>query len=242
MQFEGIGQCRQIREITVRKVALAAGIAAVCAAAPSVGQASIVVYSGGDDAVSSLAQMTNSVAAETSFAAAVSSASTITFETPVPADVTISGGSITNNSGCGALCGFNTTPSGQNFLLLDGGSVTFTFANPINAFGMYITGLQTDLVPQETLTFNDGSSETINTPTSTGGGGAFLGFTDFGASITSVTYNATNDIVSIDDVQYGSASPTTTAIPEPFSLLLLGPGLAGFAMLRRRRASNSAAS
>lgn len=195
--------------------------------------AGIVVYSGADNDVSSLAQMTNSVAAEGAFAAAVPSASIITFETALPSSVTISGGSITNTtSTCGALCGFNTTPSGQNFLELMGNTSTISFADPIDAFGAYITGLQTDSVPQETVTFNDGSSETIDVPTSTGGGGAFVGFTDFGQDIASVTYDATFDIVALDDIRYAS---TSAAVPEPITISLFGAGLAGAVAMRRRR-------
>jgi hypothetical protein len=182
-----------------------------------------------------LAQMTNSQAAQASFIAATTAAGstlapTITFEVPLPAGVSISGGSTTDNSGCGALCGFNTTPGGAFFRLLVGGTATFTFATPIDAFGTYITGLQTDLVPQETLTFNDGSTQTIDTPTATGGGGAFMGFTDFGKSIVSVSYNATNDIVALDDVLFES-----TAVPEPATLTILASVLLGFGAIRLRR-------
>ena len=221
-----------MKRLSFTKVCITA--AAVLAATVSFpATAAIVTYSGADNAVSSLAAMTNSQAAAASFDAAVPGASRITFDSAVPADVTISGGSITSVSGCGALCGFNTTPAGSMFLLLHGGSTTFSFANPIDAFGVYITGLQTDLVPQETLTFSDGSSRAIDTPASVRGGGAFLGFTDFGASIVSVTYNATNDIVALDDVRYDVPNAT---VPEPATLGLLGLGLAGIGFARRRKA------
>jgi hypothetical protein len=176
--------------------------------------------------------MTSSTAAEASFAAAVPGASLITFETGLPSDVTVSGGSITNNSGCGALCGFNTTPGGQYFYLVEGGSSTFTFSKPIDAFGMYITGLQTNLVPQETLTFSDGATQTIDTPSAINGGGAFMGFTDFGKSIVSVTYNATNDIVALDDVRYASST-----VPEAstWAMMLIGFVGLGFAGYRASR-------
>ena len=165
-----------------------------------------------------------------SFNSAAPGTSVIDFESAVPAGVSISGGSITNNSGCGALCGFNTTSGGQNFLLLFGGSATFTFATPVNAFGFYVSGLQTDLVPTETLTFSDGSSQTINIGPSTGGGDGFVGFTDL-SGVSSVTYNATNDVVAIDDVRYGALS----AVPEPASFALFGAGLLGLGLARRRR-------
>jgi hypothetical protein len=217
------------------KLKLLLAAAAITFGTVSGAQAALVTYTGADDGVSSLAQMTNSVAAETSFSSAAPGDSVITFETAVPSSVTITGGTITNNSGCGALCGFNTTSGGQNFLNLFGGSTTFTFAHPINSFGFYITGLQTNVVGQESLTFSDGSSEVIDTPSSINGGGAFIGFTDLGKSITSVTYSASNDIVSIDDVLYGSASSQGVPEPATWALMLVGIGMAGGALRTARR-------
>jgi hypothetical protein len=203
-------------------------------------QAAIVTYTGADNNVSSLAQMTNSAAAAAAFESAVPGASVITFEGPLPGGVSISGGSITNFSGCGSLCGINTTPGGQNFLSLRGGSSTFTFSTPIHAFGAYITGLQTDIVPQETLTFSDGSAQVINVPSSINGGGAFVGFTDFGANITSVTYNATGDIVALDDVQFSGG---TAGVPEPaiWAMMLVGFGGLGAVLRAHRRADRDLA-
>jgi hypothetical protein len=230
----------RVREVIVGGFRICAA-AAVALGVVGPAQASVVTFTGFDNTVSSLAQMTNSVAAEAAFGAAVPGASTITFETPLPSNVNISGGSITNNSGCGALCGFNTTPGGQSFYLQFGGTATFTFSSPINAFGFYVTGLQTNAVPQETLTFFDGSQRTINTPPAIGGGGAFIGFTDLGASITSLSYNATNDIVAIDDVRFSGSR----AVPSP----IIGAGMPGLiaacggvlAWWRRKRRAQTAA-
>lgn len=195
-------------------------------------KAALVIYSGADDAVTSLADMTNASAASAAFDAAVTGATLVDFEGALPTGLTISGGLVTNDSGCGALCGINTTPGGRNFLYLYGGSATFTFANPIQAFGFYITGLQTSLVAQQTLTFSDGSNQTIDMISANGGGGAFLGFTNVGKSVTSLTYNATQDIVTIDDLRFVGL----TTVPEPatWAMMLLGFGGMG-SMLRASR-------
>ncbi len=195
--------------------------------------AALVTYTGADHSIATVANLLNSSAAAAAFDAATGPMSILTFESGVPAGVSITGGgSITNNSSCGALCGINVTPSGENFLMLFATTATFTFTSPINAFGMYVTGLQTEIVQQETITFTDGSSQVINVPWSINGGGAFVGFTDIGKSILSVTYNSTSDYVAIDDVRYG-----VTAVPEPstYAMLLLGLGLAGLVARRQKR-------
>ncbi len=211
-----------------------AAIALAAAAFSGTASAALVTYIGADDSVSTPAQMINSNAAAASFDAATGPLSMITFETALPAGVSITGGTTTNNSGCGALCGFNITPAGSMFRNLFGGSMTISFASAIDSFGFYVTGLQTNLVPQETVTFSDGSSQTINVPNAINGGGAFIGFPHIGKSIVSVTYNATNDIVSIDDIRYGNAAP---AVPEPstYAMMLLGLGVAAFVARRQKR-------
>ena len=212
-------------------IAIAIGISSKAYAVP-------VTYIAADDNVSSLAQMVNSTAAAAAFNAVTGPLNVTDFESPIPANLTITGGITTNNSGCGALCGFNTTAGGSFMCLLNGGSVTFDFASPVDAFGFFVNGLQTNAVPQQTIVYTDGSSvtQTINFPTAIDGGGAFVGFVDFGQSIASVTFNATNDILGFDDLKFGRSSTNPgNPVSEPSALALLGLGLLLFGVTRRKR-------
>ena len=188
------------------------------------------IYSGYDIGAGSLASSPNATTAQSGFLSATNS-SVITFESALPAGVTITGGSITNNSGGSAnLYGYNTTPGGGNFLSMYGNQATFGFANPISYFGAYFTGWQ---ISSETLNYFDGSSITLLMPAGdlSQGGTVFYGFIDPGAQITSVTYNAAYDITAVDDILYGSdAAP----VPEPSTVFLLGVGLFGLGIFGRK--------
>lgn len=223
-------------KITPKLAAVALAFAGAAHAAP-------VTYIGADNNVTSLGQMVNSTAAAGSFLAIAGSLNTVDFESSVPSNLSISGGNITNNSGCGALCGFNTTAGGGFFVSVFGGSVTFNFAQPVDAFGFFVNGLQTNLVPQQTIVYTSGASfsQTINMPSSINGGGAFVGFIDYGQQISSVTFNATNDILAFDDLRFGnSAGNPTSPVPEPetYAMMLAGLGLMG-AIARRRKAKQA---
>lgn len=215
------------------------------AVASSTGSAQAVTYIGADNAVTSLAQMVNAQAAAANFLAVAGNLNTVDFDTPIPANLTITGGTTTNVATCGGgVCGFNTTAGGGFFRSVVGGSVTFTFLNPVDAFGFFVNGLQTELVSQQTINYLDGSavSRTINFPSATNGGGAFVGFIDFGQLISSVTFNAQNDILGFDDLRFGRSAnnptePPSTTVPEPSTYALMAAGLAAVFAVRRKRST-----
>ena len=199
------------------------------------------VFSGFDSGANSTDPRPNSIATAASFdaaAAAIGSVNLINFEsspvgafsslTPV-SGVTVtgsdffSGNQTIRNSPSGSpdrLYGYNTTAGGSKFLSLLGGTATFTFLDPINAFGAYFTGVQ---LTGETITFNDGSSKTVAIPNPGGSGIEFVGFTDAGKFISSVTITATGDIIGVDDVRFGRQAPSANT-PEGSSLAMMALG------------------
>jgi hypothetical protein len=156
----------------------------------------------------------------------------------------------------GVTYGYNTTVGGSKFLSEYTGTITFTFATPIDSFGAYFTGVQNSSAkPQNVrIEFNDGANQVIPFPHDTLAGGIqFQGFTDAGAQITSSTIQADTDSIGIDNVRFGyteecesnlvsfstrailqtDENPLTTlfTLAEPRTVLLvaLGPSLNGAA-------------
>lgn len=135
------------------------------------------------------------------------------------------------------LGGFDTTAGGSNYVDALGGSLTFTFATPIQSFGAYFTGIQTAFY-SDAIQFSDGTAESVVLPgtgtTTSAGALDFVGFTDPGRSITSVTVNAGPssstgaDEIGVDDVRY-------QAVPEPSGLGLTAAAAGAVALGRRRR-------
>jgi len=212
------------------------------------------VYSG-ENIVSTTSSPTPAAnAAAASFDAAASSIGTegiITFEgdplgsfshLTVAPGVTINGTDLNGNNqtirntsnspAFPTLDGFNTTSGGSYFVEIEAGTLTFSFATPTEFFGAYFTGIQTAFFA-DNITFSDGTTETIDVPgTGTSdsvGAVSFLGFTDPGKLITSVTINAGNvntgaDYIGVDDVRY--QVPGVPGVPEPTSTALLLVGCA----------------
>ena len=222
---------------------------------------SIVTYTGADIGVQPASPSgPNSTLAAKNFdaaAALLGTESVITFESApvgsftsllVAPGVTISGRNINGNNqsinntpdaAFPSLDGYNTTSGGANFAEVMGGSLVFTFANPVQFFGAFLSGVQN--FTQDTYTFSDGTSQTIDVPeagtSSSVGELVFVGFTDAGKSISSVTVNAgTNafDDIGVDDVRFQSGALGT---PEPGSAALLLSGVVLCFALRSRRRS-----
>ena len=125
---------------------------------------------------------------------------------------------------------------GANFVEIQGGTLTFSFASPIQAFDTYSSGAQN--FTTDTVKFSDGTSQVLDIleAGTSGSTGALdvVGVTDVGASIASATIFAGNngfDDIGVDDVRFGPV----TAVPEPLTLSIFGAGVVGAAALRRRK-------
>ena len=253
-----------LRNSLLGSLCVAAGIALATAGSASAG---VTTYVGEDLILTAAPPATsaapNSLAAATAFAATGAN-SLITFEgaplgafsnLTVAPGVTISGTDLNSNnqtirntsnfSGYPSVDGFNTTSGGAYFVEMIGGNLTFTFAAPIQSFGAYLSGVQTNFYP-DTVTFSDGTTQSI---TLAGAGTsccvgelAFVGFTDPGKSISSVTILAGTpgtgqDAIGVDDVRFQSAVPE----PATWAMMLVGFGGLGAAMRSRRRMATAAA-
>jgi hypothetical protein len=228
------------------------------------GRAGIVTYIGEDlQPTSSPTERTNSDAAAASFRAAALSmgaVNTINFESAplggfsfltVAPGVLMDGQDVdsnpqtirntTNFPSYPSVDGSNTTPGGNTFVEVQGGELTFFFAQPVQSFGLYLTGVQTNFFA-DAISFNDGTFQYLPLAgigtSGNVGETAFFGFTDVGRSISFVTLLAGDrttgfDDIGVDDLSYQSAP----AVPEPSSLALCGIAGAvalGRARLRRR--------
>jgi hypothetical protein len=213
----------------------------------------ISTFTGIDPGVGPGGAHINSQTAANSFATTVGSAlgGSINFEnmsvgTGVP--LSFGGGSLTATnaggplfaqvqSGGSASLGFNTTPGGTNFfqvnqdLATQPTVITFNFADPISAFGAYISGLGTSAGSLR-VWFDDGQLESLPVEGNASGGVLFFGFlSDAKTSAVHLQLDTVGGIVDdgigIDDVVF------TT--PEPGSIGLFGVAAAMYAFSRFKR-------
>ena len=111
-------------------------------------------------------------------------------------------------------------------------SLTFTFANPVSAFGAFFTGIE---LTGETLEFSDGTFQVLTLP-NPGSGVEFFGFVDAGKQVSSILINVQfpdiGDIIGIDDVLL-RRRPCRSPRPSPCS----APGWPASGLMRVRRRS-----
>ncbi len=159
-------------------------------------------------------------------------------------------------SGGSAFQGFNTTAAGSNFIQfteagMDEPSVSlhFDFADPIQAWGAYLTGIGAFAAGQNgnsivLVEFENGVMQSFSVPGTVGEGGAsYFGFTDPGNAISRVSVvldpvgPLNNDVIGIDDISYVLTN-STSVVPEPttaaLGLMAFGGLLLGRYRLRRR--------
>ena len=141
----------------------------------------------------------------------------------------------------GVSAGYNTTPGGQVFLFMDtpeigdsgafGGYWQFAFSTPVSAFGAFVTGWNSGGAGNVLyFEFNDGANQSLTFVGDSNESTLFFGFTDPGATITSLLVRQDGaNLWSMDDMYYGAA------VPEPSSLALASIGCLAVMMHRRYR-------
>jgi hypothetical protein len=137
--------------------------------------------------------------------------------------------------------------SGTQYYLAGAGNFAIGFSAPIAALGFY--GIDVgDFGGQLTLTLVDvhNVSTTLTVPNTLGSGGStsgsilYFGFYDTTDTYKSVSFGNNSggaDTFAFDNFSIGSRQQVVpTPTPEPGSMTLLLAGLAGFGLIRRRKA------
>ena len=233
--------------VSGRRALLVLSVFAVTVVTAPAASAAVVTYEGLDAGAGPTSARPNADAARSSFvtgAGALGAVNVLNFEALTPGGFTTATvatgvtatltGHVESESGIrnefgNAIEGYNTTAGGSKYLRLipifgvGTAKIQFSFTDPIQAFGTYITGLGTasgNLV----VTFTDDTVQELAVPGAATGGAKFFGFTDAGKAISAVSLELRNvtatsrDIFSVDDVQWvESGPPTVTYTLDPVS-------------------------
>jgi len=146
------------------------------------------------------------------------------------------GGGIAGNAHSGtnvvAPLQIMTDPTSPAVLGLAAGNfLEVIFSSPVNRAGVWLNPALGN------VTFNalDASLSSIAGGSTTGNAGNFVGVSLPTDSIKIVSIIATQASgFTIDDLTYGTAGGSQTSVPEPSTLLLLGPIVLAFALIQRR--------
>lgn len=117
--------------------------------------------------------------------------------------------------------------------------INFGFASDVSAFG-FSWGAADQ--PWTFDIFDSGNNllASFNVPAQSGNYAGFIGVNGGGASIASARLTNHSsygyDYVLIDNLQYVNDTASSSSVPEPTSIALLGLGLLGFAASRRKSA------
>ncbi|HVZ09843.1 PEP-CTERM sorting domain-containing protein [Rhodopila sp.] len=251
-----------MRPLTLKATVLGGLLASVAVVSA---QATPVTFSGIDangSAFTPLSSTPNADAARNDFFSNLNGVGTETFETlsgsaPLTVNFGAAGTATLNGSGSVVSVTPGTTngagrysvpsaSSSRYWEVTAGGAGTFSlaFSSPIAAFGFYGIDIG-DFNGTVTLELTDTSSNvtSLTVPTAASnvadGSVLYFGFYDLTTQYTSITFattGGTGDVFAFDNFSIGSAQQVIpNPVPEPMSLAVIGTGLLGLRLVRRRR-------